>query len=257
MKVTVCELPDNAAAFEQAWDRLCDHVEHQQSEFVVLPEMPFYRWLAHTREVSSAQWEAAVQAHDAWGEKFHELGGAAVVSTRPTLTHGLRYNVGVIWDVEHGITEGHTKYYLPDEPGFWEATWYDRGEHVFEGIQTAHGHIGFLICTELWFPQHARAYGQQGVQVLVCPRATPSPSAAKWVAGGQTAAVVSGAFCVSSNLSGKTTAGGNFAGVGWIIEPEEGTILGLTSADRPFVTVDIDLAVADKAKQTYPRYVRD
>jgi N-carbamoylputrescine amidase len=75
------------------------------------------------------------------------------------------------------------------------------------------------------------------------------------VAGGQAAAVVSGAYCLSSNLAGKTPEGGDYAGVGWIIEPGEGKVLGLTSSGQPFLTLDIDLAEADKAKKTYPRYV--
>jgi N-carbamoylputrescine amidase len=54
-----------------------------------------------------------------------------------------------------------------------------------------------------------------------------------------------------------TPDGGDFAGVGWIIEPEEGKVLGLTSAEQPFLTVDVDLTIAEKAKSTYPRYVLD
>jgi N-carbamoylputrescine amidase len=77
------------------------------------------------------------------------------------------------------------------------------------------------------------------------------------VVGGQAAAVVSGAFCLSSNLAGKTPQGGDYAGVGWIIEPGEGKVLGLTSEAQPFLTLDIDLAEADRAKATYPRYVID
>jgi N-carbamoylputrescine amidase len=67
--------------------------------------------------------------------------------------------------------------------------------------------------------------------------------------------VISGAFCLSSNLAGPTSDGGDFAGVGWIVEPEEGEILGRTSSADPFLTVDVNLADADRAKSTYPRYV--
>jgi len=67
--------------------------------------------------------------------------------------------------------------------------------------------------------------------------------------------VVSGAFCLSSNLSGSTPQGGDYAGLGWVIHPEEGEVLGLTSRDAPFLTVEIDLDDADRAKRTYPRYV--
>lgn len=43
-------------------------------------------------------------------------------------------------------------------------------------------------------------------------------------------------------------------GQGWIIGPD-GEVLGMTSSEQPFVTVDIDLSLADRAKDTYPRYV--
>ena len=48
----------------------------------------------------------------------------------------------------------------------------------------------------------------------------------------------------------------NLGGQGWAIGPD-GEVLGLTSRERPFVTVALDLAVAERAKQTYPRYVAD
>ena len=58
------------------------------------------------------------------------------------------------------------------------------------------------------------------------------------------------------NLAGKTPDGCDFAGVGWITEPE-GKVLGLTLPDQPFLTLDLDLSKADQAKKTYPRYVLD
>jgi N-carbamoylputrescine amidase len=79
----------------------------------------------------------------------------------------------------------------------------------------------------------------------------------KWIAGGRAAAVVSGAFCLSSNLKGPNTESIAFGGAGWIIEPEEGSVLAVTSRDKPFLTVEIDLEHADKAKRTCPRYVSD
>jgi N-carbamoylputrescine amidase len=219
--------------------------------------MPFYPWLAYTQDVRPGSWVAAVEAHHEWAERLADLAPAAVASTRAAIEQGIRQNVGFAWEPGCGQTDIHTKYYLPDEPGFWEATWYGRGKKEFEASQIAKTRIGFLICTELWFGQHAREYGQQGVQLLVCPRATMSSSVAKWVVGGQAAAVVSGAFCLSSNRTGKNPGSGDFAGTGWIIEPEEGRVLGLTSADQPFLTLDLDLTLADKAKATYPRYIPD
>jgi N-carbamoylputrescine amidase len=257
MKITVCELPNEPDDLSRAWDDLVAHVGDRGSDFVLLPEMPFYRWLPHFREMDPRQWELAVRAHDEWITRLGELGGATVVSSRPVIEDGKHLNVGFVWEPDTGAANVHAKCYLPDEEGFWEASWYERGALDFPIADTSDGRVGFLICTELWFTQHARQYGKDGAQIIVCPRATPPATAAKWLAGGRTAAVVAGAFCLSSNFSGTTADGAEFAGVGWITEPEEGEILGHTSSVEPFLTVDVDLREADRAKRTYPRYVVD
>jgi len=48
LKVTVCELPNEASALDRAWAFLVEHARSAGSDLVVLPEMPFHRWLAHT-----------------------------------------------------------------------------------------------------------------------------------------------------------------------------------------------------------------
>ncbi len=255
MKITVCELANEPIELASDWARLVDHVAERCSDLVLLPEMPFYRWLPQSREVDPAEWERSVAAHDQWHRRLGELAPAAVIGTRPAVVGGTRRNVGFVWDAERGLADVHAKYFLPDEPGFWEASWYARGDGSFPVVEAAGARIGFLICTELWFMDCARAYGQSGTQIIVCPRATPSSTAEKWLAGGRAAAVVSGAFCLSSNLARTTSVGGDFAGVGWIAEPEEGEILGVTSSAQPFLTLDVDLSDADRAKSTYPRYV--
>jgi N-carbamoylputrescine amidase len=257
MKITVCELPNEPDELTPAWARLVEHVAQNESDLVLLPEMPFYPWLSQSSEVDPAQWRRAVRAHEEWVDRFDELAPATVVSSRPVIAGGTPRNVGFFWEPDTGAVDVHAKRYLPDEPGFWEASWYRRGDGDFSIAHTSQARVGFLICTELWFSQHAREYGRQGVHLVVCPRATPVATAPKWLAGGQAAAVISGAFCLSSNLTGRTSEGGDFAGVGWIIEPEEGEILGQTSREEPFLTVEIDLAAADHAKTTYPRYVQE
>jgi predicted amidohydrolase len=257
MRLTVCELPNHSDHFNDAWRRLIEHVDELRSDLVLLPEMPFHRWLAQTDNVDPSLWEHAVRAHDEWILRLEELAPATIVSSRPVVAEGTRQNVGFVWESETGLSDIHSKHYLPDEPGFWEASWYQRGNGDFSIADTPRAKIGFLICTELWFTQHAREYGKQGAHIIVCPRATPTATAPKWLVGGQAVSVISGAFCLSSNFGGTTPDGGDFAGVGWITEPEEGRILGRTSEAEPFLTVEVDLADAERAKTTYPRYVRE
>ena len=256
MRVTVCEMNNQPDRFAQDWKALCEHVKSVGSDLVVLPEMPFYPWLASTQNCKPERWQASVNVTDQWISRFSELMPASVLGTRPVVNNGRHLNEGFCWDASVGYRPAHHKYYLPDEEGFWEASWYDRGECDFSVVECNQAKVGFLICTELWFTQHARDYARQGVHLIVCPRATPKASVDKWIAGGRAAAVVSGAYCLSSNYSGDRANGPDWGGAGWIVEPEEGAILGLTSEKHPFKTLEIDLQAADMAKSTYPRYVK-
>lgn len=255
MKVTVSQLRNDPDGLESDWQRLVAHAGRCGSELVLLPEMPFYPWPAAVRPADPDVWLEAVEAHERWLARFEALAPAAVLCTRPVVRQGKRLNEGFLWSAGQGYRSVHTKCYLPDEAGFWEASWYTGGPRQFDFVQYGSVRIGFLICTEIWFAEHARDYAQAGVHLVVCPRATPAPSADKWLAGGRAAAVVSGAFCLSSGIGGTDSRGMQWAGKGWAVEPEEGEVLATTCATQPFITVDIDPTVAEKAKHTYPRYV--
>ena len=165
-----------------------------------------------------------------------------------------RRNEGFVWDAQ-GYRAVHDKYYLPDEEGFWEADWYERGELDFTAVESESLKLGFAICSEIWFTEHARHYAQQGIHILACPRATELATTDKWVAGGRVAAIMSGAFCISSNRGGEGS-GIHWGGSGWIIDPD-GEVLGLTSGEDPFITLNLNLDAAERAKTTYPRYVSE
>jgi N-carbamoylputrescine amidase len=242
---------------EQDWKALVEHVKSEKSDLVLLPEMPFHKWVAGTNKVDPGIWQQALAAHDQWMPRLSDLAPAAVAGSRPVIQNSKRHNEGFTWESESGYKPSHVKYYLPDEEGFWEASWYERGKQHFTVVQCKGINLGFLICTELWFFEHARGYSKQDIHLLVCPRVTPKSSVDKWIAGGRAAAVVSGAFCLSSNLNGPNTESIAFGGAGWVIEPEEGSVLGVTSQNKPFLTVAIDLEHAEKAKHTYPRYATD
>ena len=257
MKITVCEFGNGTDTLEQEWQKLVEHVKSKGSDLVLLPEMPFYPWIAETDKADRTVWQASVEIHERWLSRLSELEAPTVVSSRPVISNGKHLNEGFVMDKVTGYRAVHHKYYLPNEKGWWEASWYERGEKNFTVIQTGLAKIGFLICTELWFGVHAREYAMQGIELLVCPRATGRSSTDKWIVGGRSAAVVSGAFCLSSNFSPRDGDNIKWGGKGWIIEPEEGHVLGLTSSDHPFLTLEIDLRMAEAAKKTYPRYVSD
>ena len=253
MKATITQL--EACALDSEWARLRDHVAAERPELVLLPEMCFAPWFCTAPERDESVWQAAVSAHERWLECLPELGTPIVVGTAPRNVDGDRYNVAYAWTAERGIHWIHRKTYLPNDEGYWEANWYDRAPIDFKPECFGELSIGLVICTEIWFMQHTRDYGKSGVHLLLNPRSTPLHTNEKWLAGGRAAAVVAGAFCLSSNHAGRADHV-ELGGAGWICDPD-GVVLATTSAEEPFVTLDLALAKADMAKTTYPRYVDD
>ncbi len=257
MKVSVCQLDNRPGYIEPMLEALAAHVTAESSELLVLPEMCFFDWLPADPVPSRARWQTAIDAHAARLQRLGRLGADAVIGTRPIVdTGGSPRNQAYCWTAAGGAVGVHEKYYLPDEKGYHEATWYDRGELQFEPCLALGTRIGVQICTEMWFFEWARHYARAGVEILCVPRATPHASVHKWLAGGQAAAVCAGAFCLSSNLWNPPGSRADCGGRGWIISPE-GDVLAQTSENSPFAALDIDLETARASKSTYPRYVAE
>ena len=251
MKVTVCELADDPETFEREWSGLSKHVKKKSSDLVLLPEMPFFYWFAAAPKFDPRVWREAVSAHKRWMGRLSELGAHAVLGSSPVERGGRRVNEGFVWTSKGGAEGVHLKNYLPDEEGYYEASWYERGGRPFVPFEAAGWKTGLMICTDLWSMANARSYGRKGVSLIAVPRVTGNASVEKWVAGGKVAAVLAGAYCISSNRTGRRGEA-HFGGHGWVIDPD-GEVLGLTSGTRPYVTVDLDIEKARKAKDTYPR----
>ncbi len=257
MKVTVCEINPGDGSRDKDLSALAAHIKQERTDFLLLPEMTFSNWLAADRTPDAGKWEAAMKSHARYVEKLSSLGARAIVSTRPiTNASGSRRNQAYVWGDETGANGFHEKYYLPDEPGYWEHSWYDRGEKRFDTARALGMRIGVLICTEMWFFEWARHYAKSKIDLLCVPRATTHGGLQRWLAGGRTAAVCAGAYCLSSNLWRPEGDKANCGGMGWIIDPD-GNVLATTDETNKFATVEIDLEQSRLAKTSYPRYVRE
>ena len=127
----------------------------------------------------------------------------------------------------------------------------------FEVLDLGDIKVGALLCTEMWFTEHARQYGKEGLDILLCPRATGMESVKRWLMCGQMLSIISGAYCLSSNKSGPGEDGFKWGGNGWIAEPVTGNLLGVTSNEKKFITIDIDINKSRIAKTEYPLYVTE
>ena len=251
MRVTVCELPHEHTALRAAWAALCEHTSRQSSELVLLPEFAMVEPVWESEQVDLARWSAAEALSDSWLSRLPELNAPHVVGTRPITMEGRLFNQGYVASAADGVAPLRRKFFLPNQPGGWEARWFDKGDADFPAYRAGTLSFGLNICTELWALESYAAYAQRGVHAILSPRATAAATTAKWLSVGVVAAVRSGAFSLSSNRVDPTGACG---GAGWIISPD-GEILATTTSDVPFVTIDIDLTMPVAARTSYPRYV--
>jgi N-carbamoylputrescine amidase len=114
-----------------------------------------------------------VEAHEDGVAALHELGVPVVTGSRSIELGGRRCNEAYVWTAEAGARGVHTKQHIPDSPGYRETTWYERGERCFEIVDASPLKIGFLICTDVMFNEHARHCVRRGADLIVSPRAMP------------------------------------------------------------------------------------
>jgi N-carbamoylputrescine amidase len=256
VRLVVCEAAPEMVAGDPSWRALVEAVRRHGPDIVLLNEMPFGAWIASEERPDAAVAAESCRRHDDGLRCLSDLGAPVVLGTRAATESGRTVNQGFVWDADRGLLPVHTKQFFPDEPGYYEARWFERGETHFH-VASARGiDVGFLICTEVWFTEWARHYGRQGAHLIVVPRATPKASIDNWRTAIRMAAMVSGCYVASSNRAGADSRGQEFGGHGWIVDPN-GQILAETAAEQPVVTAEIDVERVAAAKTEYPRYVEE
>ena len=71
-------------------------------------------------------------AHERWLTRLPELGADVVVGTAPRNIAGKRFNCAYLWTKDGALHWIHQKTYLPNDSGYWEASWYDRAPVDFQ-----------------------------------------------------------------------------------------------------------------------------
>jgi len=104
------------------------------------------------------------------------------------------------------------------------------------------------------FNERARAYGKQQASLVVIPRAS-GVDIRSWKIAGAMAALVSGAYVVSSNRVGRSRGGTRFGGGGFAYTPR-GRLLAVTATRQTLCkTLELDPTMAADAQRAYPCYV--
>ncbi|WP_208758240.1 carbon-nitrogen hydrolase family protein [Rhizobium glycinendophyticum] len=254
--VTACavEWPDGMVVGSQQWRACADAVSRLSPDILITNEMPFGAWLPKTLPYDQARAEAWADLHAQSLPALGEL-AAAVISSRPVVHGGRLANEAFV--IENGVYRIlHHKHLFPAEEGWQEDGWFAPAIPGFDTHVIAGLRVGVLLCTELMFPERARALGKQGAHLIAVPRAS-GRSMSHWRTAGAMASIVSGAYVMSSNRVG--AADGEppiFGGGGFVFDPSANP-LGDTSQSEPLLLAIIDHEKADAAKAQYPVYVRE
>jgi len=250
-------MSDDESNFLVDWNELTIHLEQNEPDLLLLPEMPFGKWIASEKEVNEESKVKSVEIHKEWMIKMEQLNVRYIVYSKPVIAGDKFFNTAFLFEKGRGHSKVHTKAFFPEETFFWEETWFDHEEvKTFDLLEISGLKIGVLLCTEMWLIEYARQYAKKGIDILLCPRATGMTSVNQWIRCGQTLAIIAGSYCLSSNRSGHGDHNFQWGGSGWIAEPINGNLLGITTSHEKFITMEIDVTKSRAAKNEYPLYVK-
>jgi N-carbamoylputrescine amidase len=252
LKIAFVEWPDALSTVGAQWNELRDSVSAARPDILVTNELPFGPWLAEGATFSDDAAHLSLRAHDSGLQGLIDLHLPAVISSRPVWNGKRLANEAFV--LEKGIVRPlHRKQYFPNEPGWFESDWYSSDGSGFNVADVLGLKVGVLLCTEAMFNERARAYGKQGASLIVIPRAS-GVNIESWKIAGAMASLVSGAYVVSSNRSGRSRGGTQSGGGGFAYAPQ-GRLLDETTCTYPLRTGDLDPKISALAQRDYPCYV--
>ncbi len=251
VRVAVAEVAPNLMPGTSDWEILAQKLQTIDAEIFIFNELPFGSWISTGIEFDEATFNASVAAHDAGVAALESLGVPNILGSRLTVQDGIRVNSGFRWTKDEGLKDFYTKQHIPFSPGYWESTWYDPGPRKFPIIEVAGIRVGMLICTDIMFNEHARAYGRAGADLIAVPRAMPPLTRDFFDTALHMAAVASGAYVASSNRNGLADNGDAFEGLGCIYNPGS-QIVAQTNMFSDVAFHDLDTEVVRWKQSIYP-----
>jgi N-carbamoylputrescine amidase len=252
VRVAVGEMDAALLPGTESWASLIADLDRAKPDIFLLNELPFGPWISAGSSFDPAVWKQSVADHEAGMAALGELGVEIVLGSRSVERRGRRCNEGFVWTPREGVRAAHTKQHIPNTPpSYSETVWYEPDELRFQVVGAGPLRVGFLICTDVMFTEHARRYGRNGVHLIAVPRAMPVEVAHAFDVALQMAAISSGCYVASSNRSGMDPAGGLFEGRGCIVDPGGRTVAQSSPFDR-IVLHDISTEFVTWKQGFYP-----
>jgi beta-ureidopropionase len=168
---------------------------------------------------------------------------------------GQRFNSAAVIDADGSYLGVYRKHHVPTyHTGNYEPYYFHRPNLGFPVFQTAYARIGVSICYDRHFPEVARAYGVQGVQLLITPSATSGPQSERvWELEQQAHALANGFFLGALNRvgTGAPCDSSAFFGKSFVSDPGGEIIAQGRRQKEEVVLADLDLGETEAISERW------
>lgn len=242
-------------------DRVVALVEElPETDLVVLPELwahggfAFDTWAERAEEVTGATVRRLADAAASRGVWLHAgsiIERAADRAPRGAQGRGL-WNTSVLISPEGRVQRTYRKLHRfgfgDGEPVLIEA-----GEELaVTRMRTGTGSlaVGLATCYDLRFPELFRAFGDEGVELVILPAAWPLARVEHWRLLGRARAVENQTWMLQCNTAG-THSGVTMGGHSQVVAPT-GEVVGELGVPEGVLRVEIDLDLVAHTRQAFP-----
>ncbi|WP_074013690.1 nitrilase-related carbon-nitrogen hydrolase [Candidatus Sodalis sp. SoCistrobi] len=135
-----------------------------------------------------------------------------------------------------------------------EKKWFSEGSNC-QIIETSLCRIGVMVCYDIGFPEVARIFAMNNVQILFVPAVWPEYAINIWNVNCAARALENGIYLSAVNRWG-TEADTRMFGGSQIVSPEGNTMIRASEKGEDLVFFNIDLSLQAKARMELP-YLKD
>lgn len=208
--------------------------EYPESNLIVFPEMCLYGY-SKLEEIRSDKYEKEIdQALESICHFARESKVAVVIGYARRVDTKKIYNSIVYINSKGTMLCTYDKIHLITS----ESTVFERGnEYVI--LDTEYGKFGFLICWDCSFPETARLYAKNGVELLIIPAAWEKLYSEQWETAIKARAFDNGIFVIGANRVGRDD-NTDFCGKSMLVDRMGRVVVSTVGNEISYVYSEID-----------------
>jgi predicted amidohydrolase len=251
MNVTVCEISDREDFFIHDWIDLELHLVKNKSNLLLLPDLAFFEWTDFETLSNTELRQELLSSQASWILHLERLSVDFVVYSKLVFRDKKYFKACYLYRRDSGHQQIRQVELIGTNEGKLMLQQQESSKAM--AFTEINGYkVSVILDTELWRTPIADHLSKSGADILLCPRASGKDSVEQWIRQGQAMAVLSGAYCLSSNKTRSGKNGFQWGGRSWIAEPFTGKLLGSTNNHKRFLTCTIDMKKTRDAKSMFP-----